>query len=265
MRNNERYTLGYGAASIAMMASRTAENHAEFFLTHLIPGMNVLDVGCGPGTITLGFAEKIYPGTVTGIELDLVQTKSVSANASEELNLHFATGDIYQLDFDDSIFDAIFASALIGNLKFPLKGIEELKRVLKPGGILGIKEFDHSANIAYPVPDFQEEIENLYNRLRISNGHDPDSGRKVKSYLHEAGFENINCTAVFHNVTIPEGKGSSLMEALVRDEWGPAFIRKGWVTSEQVEKWIKASEIYERTGSSFIANAWIEALCRKAD
>ena len=60
----EQYTMGYGPASTSIMASRTAESHAGFFLPHVKRGMSVLDCGCGPGTITIGFADIVAPGNV---------------------------------------------------------------------------------------------------------------------------------------------------------------------------------------------------------
>ncbi len=53
--DREEYTHGYGAAS-EEMARRSAESSAAFFLPHLKSGMRLLDVGCGPGSITLGLA-----------------------------------------------------------------------------------------------------------------------------------------------------------------------------------------------------------------
>ena len=69
-KEREQYTMGYGPAATAIMAQRTAESHAAFFLPHLEPGMSLLDCGCGPGTITLGFADLVAPGEVVGTEIE---------------------------------------------------------------------------------------------------------------------------------------------------------------------------------------------------
>ena len=66
----EQYTMGYGQAATSIMAARTAQTHAAFFLPYLKPGMRVLDCGCGPGTITVGFGEVVAPGEVVGTELE---------------------------------------------------------------------------------------------------------------------------------------------------------------------------------------------------
>jgi ubiquinone/menaquinone biosynthesis C-methylase UbiE len=65
---SERYTLGYSDAAMRFLLRRTLETHGAFFLPHLRPGLRVLDCGCGPGSITLGIASRVAPGSVDAIE-----------------------------------------------------------------------------------------------------------------------------------------------------------------------------------------------------
>ena len=81
-KNREQYTMGYGPAATALMAMRSAQSHASFFLPHLKAGMNVLDCGCGPGTVTLGFAEVVAPGKVVGTDIEESQVALASETAS---------------------------------------------------------------------------------------------------------------------------------------------------------------------------------------
>ena len=76
IKDREQYTMGYGPAATGLMAMRSAQSHAGFFLPHLKPGMKVLDCGCGPGTITLGFAEVVAPGTAVGTDIEESQVAS---------------------------------------------------------------------------------------------------------------------------------------------------------------------------------------------
>jgi ubiquinone/menaquinone biosynthesis C-methylase UbiE len=64
----ERYSQRDNPGFEAIMALRTAKEEGAFFLQYLCSGMRVLDVGCGPGSITLGFAEAVTPGDVIGID-----------------------------------------------------------------------------------------------------------------------------------------------------------------------------------------------------
>lgn len=262
--SKERYTLGYGPGSIATMSGRTAENHAGFFVSMLSSGMRVLDIGCGPGTVTLGIAEKVHPGQVIGTELSLDQTKTVKKEAEEKgLNLSFEQEDVYSLSYSDKSFDAVFMSAVVGNLQNPSQAITEIFRVLKPGGLVAIKEFDHSANISFPATEFILKVNELYNRLRIENGHDPDSGRKVRGLLNAAGFEGVKAIATYQNMDAPSGSGSPVMESILRNEWGPEFINRGWITQPEVDALIEQSQAYAPGPDFFNATAWIEAWGRR--
>lgn len=63
--------------------------------------------------------------------------------------------------------------------------------MLKDGGLVAIKEFDHGGDLLYPMdPVIREGLE-LYDRLRRHNGHDPESGRKVFGYLQHVGFRKF--------------------------------------------------------------------------
>src|SRR5262245_35591808 len=66
---HETYTHGHAAATVRQHAQRTAEEAAAFLLPELRPGVSILDVGCGPGSITRGLAERVAPGPVVGLDL----------------------------------------------------------------------------------------------------------------------------------------------------------------------------------------------------
>src|SRR5512132_437390 len=119
--NREEYTMGYGPAAVALMGARSAQTHAAFFLPHLKPGMRLLDCGCGPGTVTLGFAEMVAPGSAIGTDIEASQMALATETAIKRgiSNARFEPASIYELPFEDSSFDAVFMSALIGNLREP--------------------------------------------------------------------------------------------------------------------------------------------------
>ena len=100
-------------------AERTAEFQAAFFLPHLRPGMALLDLGCGPGSITTGLAAAVAPGPTTGVDNDPVEIDGVEVTSA----------DVMSLPFPDASFDAIFASALLQHLSDPLGALREARRV----------------------------------------------------------------------------------------------------------------------------------------
>ena len=80
---SEQYVQRGNPGIEAVFAARTASREAAFFLPYLRSGTQVLDVGCGPGSITLGLAEAVAPGSVVGIDFQPAQIKQARASAAE--------------------------------------------------------------------------------------------------------------------------------------------------------------------------------------
>ena len=126
---------------------RTAENSAAFLLPHLGSGLSLLDVGCGPGSITVELASRVGSGEVIGIDV----AKEVIAAAANEFaspergNLRFAVRDAYELGFSDHRFDVVYARQVLQHLSDPVAALVEMRRVLKPGGLLAIRDADYGA------------------------------------------------------------------------------------------------------------------------
>ncbi len=263
----EQYTMGYGPAATAIMATRTAQSHAAFFLPYLKPGMSLLDCGCGPGTITAGFAELVAPGQVVGTEIEeshvtIAREKAVTNNVG---NVRFETADIYELPFDNASFDAVFVSAVLGNLKEPIRGMREAHRVLKPGGVIGVKEFDHGGDLLYPPDPAVEKYGELYLRLRRENGHDPETGRKIGALLIDAGFRDLNLSAVYEPFAGPQGAGSFAQASigLLLESWGEAFVSHGWATTDDIKEMIAGWHRFPNLPGAIFAAAWCEAAASK--
>ncbi|MDP6451591.1 MAG: class I SAM-dependent methyltransferase, partial [Lentisphaeria bacterium] len=166
--NDENYVLGYGGGAMDWMKSRTVEEHGAFLLPYLKPGQSLLDCGCGPGSLTVGFAQILNPGQVVGIDRETEQLAAAKAYANQHNlnNLHFETGDVYDLPFDDACFDVVFCSAVLGSVSKPEQVVREMVRVLKQDGVIAMKEFDHGGDIVYPqTPKLTHSIE-LYQRIR---------------------------------------------------------------------------------------------------
>jgi ubiquinone/menaquinone biosynthesis C-methylase UbiE len=262
----EQYTMGYGQAATAIMAARTAQAHASFFLPYLNPGMRVLDCGCGPGTITVGFGDVVAPGEVVGTELEQTQIAIARENARKEnvSNVRFETADLYALPFADASFDAVFISAVLANLKEPIRGVSEAFRVLKPGGVIGVKDFDHGGDLIYPADPAIEKYGELYVRMRLDNGHDPNSGRKIGALLIEAGFSELKFSAVYETFTGPRAAAfAQFSVGLLTESWGNEFTSRSWATKEDIQEMINAWTKFASTPGAIFGAAWCEAVARK--
>ena len=152
---SDRYTHGHHESVLRSHSWRTAENSAAFVLEHLRRGDALLDVGCGPGTITIDLARRVAPGSTVGIDLspEVVESARASATESGVTSARFEVANVYALGFDDSTFDVAFAHQVLQHLTDPVAALVELRRVLRPQGLLAVRDADFSAFDWYPLDD----------------------------------------------------------------------------------------------------------------
>jgi len=185
------YTSGHHESVVRSHSWRTAANSAGYLLSTLHPDMKILDVGCGPGTITADLAALVPDGDVTGMDPEAKILEQAHANASSRglRNIHFEPGEVHALPYSDDTFDVVHAHQVLQHCGEPVKAIIEMRRILKPDGILAAREVDMSVNQWYPeYPAFDEWLK-IYMRVARANGGDPMAGRKLHAWAHEAGFE----------------------------------------------------------------------------
>ena len=232
----ERYSQKGNPGFEAIMARRTAAKEGAFFLKNLRPGMSVLDVGCGPGSITLGFAEAVGTGEVVGVDIQESQVSEANKLSIERKlnNVRFEVGDAYHLPFPDKSFDAVFAYAVLWHLREPLRALAEIRRILRPGGIVGICDCDWGGRIHAPMTPMLEKWYELTVRVRKHNGGNPFLGRKLRQLFLDAGFE-IGCSSVF-----PWSAGTPEQIELCA-----TFLKaqlKGFASTAQTQGWISQAE-----------------------
>ena len=185
---------GYDAADVQRSyTNRDAVQVADFLVPRLSEGMSVLDCGCGPGPLTLGFAEIVAPGWVVGIDIEpsmIDQANALAADSDME-NLEFQVADIYDLPFEDGEFDVVFSSAVTEHLSDPIRALREILRVTKPGGIGAVIRTDWSFPFIVPecpeLSRFFELFEGGFNRI----GGSLNRGRFLRSHMREAGFDVV--------------------------------------------------------------------------
>jgi ubiquinone/menaquinone biosynthesis C-methylase UbiE len=266
-KTDETYTLGYGEGAMDWMTSRTAEGHGAFMLPYLTPNMHLLDCGCGPGTLTRGFAERVAPGTAIGIDREASQFAVTAKTAQRDGigNLEFQTGDIYALPFADATFDVVFGSAILGSVADAEKIVSEMVRVLKPGGWLGLKEFDHGGDIVWPQTPIIARSIALYHRLRAHNGHEPQAGRRLKQFMHAAGCSVESIHALYDQIDGSEQLTAHIERnnRLVAEMLGSQYDALGWCTQEELEEDAQAWIEFARDPDAVYLSTWFEAVGRK--
>jgi len=193
----DTYTHGHHASVLRSHSMRTVENSAAYLIPQLRPGRAVLDIGCGPGTITLGLAERVAPGRVVGIDREAVPLASARTAVAEKglTNVDFAVGDAYAPDFPDGSFDIVHAHQVLQHLTDPVAALVEMRRVCRPGGIVAVRDADYAAMTWHPANPRLDRWLDVYHRVARHNQAEPDAGRRLRSWALAAGFTELTCTA----------------------------------------------------------------------
>lgn len=106
-------------------------------MLELSPGDRVIDVGCGPGNYTRYIADALTGGLVVGIDASDAMV-AAAARRSGRANTAYLRGDACALPFEDGTFDAACSAGVIHLLEEPTRALEEIVRVLAPGGRLAL-------------------------------------------------------------------------------------------------------------------------------
>ena len=190
------YTHGHHESVLRSHTWRTAENSAGYLLPHLRPGMSLLDVGAGPGTITADLARLVEPGRTTALEATEAALDITKATfAKLDISVEFVVGDVHKLDLPDDTYDVVHAHQVLQHVADPVQALREMRRVCKPGGIVAVRDSDYHGFTWYPELPELEEWMDLYQRMARANQGEPDAGRRLLSWALQAGFEKVDATA----------------------------------------------------------------------
>ncbi|KAJ5313380.1 DBR1-domain-containing protein [Penicillium atrosanguineum] len=190
------YTHGHHASVVRSHSWRTASNSIGFLLPHLKPNMRILDIGCGPGTITVDVAALIPQGHITGLERVGSILTQARALAEEKgiTNIDFVEGDANGLSYEDGTFDIVFCHQVLQHVGEPVGMLKEMKRVTKTGGIVAAREADYSVFAWYPELPGLKTWQELYGRIARKNGGTPNAGRVLHTWAKKAGL-SPKCSA----------------------------------------------------------------------
>jgi SAM-dependent methyltransferase len=187
------YTHGHHESVLRSHRWRTAENSAAYLLPHLRRSMALLDVGCGPGTITRDLAARVAPGRVVGIDASesVIAEAASTSGGSAAPPVTFEVGDVFALRFDDATFDVVHAHQVLQHLGDPTAALTEMRRVCRPGGLVAVRDADYPTFRFFPdQPEIARAIE-AYGALTRVNGANWDGGRRLLHWAQSVGFAAI--------------------------------------------------------------------------
>ena len=241
---------------------------ADFFLPHLQSGMSLLDCGCGPGTITLGLAEATAPGEVVGIDLEpsMIERANAFARERQVANVRFQVADIHELPFPDSSFDAVFTSAVLEHLDNPVDALQEIRRVLKLGGLVGVVSTDWGEPLISPPDESVRQFFELFEKGFKHRGGSLNRGRHLRIMLREAGFDVTEFMASYGNSATPESVQTAVDGYVSWLENLPLFdqvVELGWADHPTLERIGAGMRQWSKHPDAFLATGKCRAVARK--
>lgn len=202
MSPDDTYTHGHAEAVLRSHRWRTAENSAPHLLPHLRPGLDLLDVGCGPGTITADLAARVAPGRTVG--MDRSDDVVAAARASFPDGPTFVVGDVYGLDAADASFDVVHAHQVLQHLTDPVAALREMRRVVRPDGVVAVRDSDYAAFTWDPPLLELDRWLAVYRAVARGNDAEPDAGRFLKGWALDAGFSSVTVSCSVWTYATPE-------------------------------------------------------------
>jgi SAM-dependent methyltransferase len=190
---DDGYLHGHHDSVLRSHRWRTVDNSAAYLRPDLLPGTTVLDVGCGPGTITAEMARLAAPGIVVGIDAGegvLDEARAVAADAGVD-NVEFRPGDVYDLPFDDGSFDVVHAHQVLQHLADPVAALVEMGRVCRTGGVVAARDGDYGAMTFSPDDADLSDALGAYRAAAAVADGDCDAGRRLFGWALAAGFSEV--------------------------------------------------------------------------
>jgi SAM-dependent methyltransferase len=205
----QTYLHGHHDSVLRSHRWRTAENSAAYLLPWLAPGTQLLDIGCGPGTITAGLAGRVQAGWVIGIDAAAEALPAARAEAERhgQRNIRLAAGDAGRLPFRDAGFDVVHAHQVLQHLADPVAALAEMRRVCRPGGVVAARDGDYGGMFWFPEDPELAEWQALYRKVARATGGEPDAGRRMVAWARSAGCTDIRASASVWLYAAPDERG----------------------------------------------------------
>jgi len=189
------YTHGHQESVLRSHKSRTAANSCGYLLPSLRPDMTLLDVGCGPGTITADLATLV--ASVKGID----PSESVIAEARAAFpTIDFEVGDLFDLD---GHWDVVHAHQVLQHLADPVGALRKMGSL---GSLVAARDSDYTWFQWWPASPVLERWRDVYLAVTRHNGAEARAGRFLLQWAHEAGFTDVTYTSSSWTFATPEAR-----------------------------------------------------------
>lgn len=242
------YVHGHHASVLRSHSWRTVENSCPHLIPHLNnTSLSILDVGCGPGTISVDLATRIPQGSVLAIDPseEVIQKARKYAEEKGVTNVYFEVGDIFNWKaiegIDEGGFDVVHAHQVLQHLQDPLGAMKEMKRLTRKGGMVAVRDCDYSAMNHYPPHEGMTEWLDLYRSVAKSIKCDPDIGKRLHAIALQAGFprDDIDASVSAWTFSTPAERAwwcGLWAERTTKSDYTTRVLESGLGTHEDLER-----------------------------
>lgn len=200
----DSYAHGHHESVLRSHSARTVADSAAYLVSSLFAGARILDVGSGPGSITIDLADRVAPGSVVGIDSSADVVAVACEAGGGRNNLEFRVGDAYAIDAADESFDIVHAHQVLQHLARPIDALREFRRVARANGLVAVRDVDYGGVIWHPRIPALDEWLGLYDAVHRGVAGEPNAGRALKAWAREAGYTRIEASASVWVFDTPE-------------------------------------------------------------
>jgi SAM-dependent methyltransferase len=228
--------------------------------------MDVLDVGCGVGSIALDLAPVVAPGRVVGVDADPEQIDSARAAAAARgiRNAEFAVASVYEVPFPDATFDAVYANAVLMYVRDRVRALRELRRLLRPGGVAAVSDDDIGTVAFSPERTELQLAPTLFERAVAHEGGDARYSRHLRTLMLEAGFARTEGVAhapeVYGDAASTRWFAEFAVGMFGAPEMSETIVSEGWASRVELDAMLTAFREWAELPDAFVAWLYCGAL-----
>jgi ubiquinone/menaquinone biosynthesis C-methylase UbiE len=244
MTQNNNYTFATGEAGTyrLQILHNIHRSFTESWLREagLEAGMHVADIGCGIGGVTNWMAEQVgSTGSVIGVDLSIEQIEQARKSAASVnlKNLSFIKGSADKTGLSRNSLDLVYCRFLLMHLVHPMDALQEMKSILKPGGVLVCEEADFSQAFCDPPSPHHDRCFKLLCALGDQRQQHFWLGATLHQLIWDLGMRDLE---VSHVQPVSLRGKTKLLMPLCLVEAKTALIEAGISTSEEIEQTISA-------------------------
>jgi ubiquinone/menaquinone biosynthesis C-methylase UbiE len=260
------YTHGHHESVLRSHRWRTASNSAAYLLARLRPGLSLLDVGCGPGTITCDLARLVAPGAVVGLDAaeGVVAEARREADRARLSSVAFVVGDLFDLEFDDASFDVVHAHQVLQHVGDPVGALREMRRVCRPGGVVAARDSDYPGFRFFPEAAELDRALAAYGRLTRANGANWDAGRRLLHWANQVGFASVEPSASTWCFATPEDRawwGGLWADRFTQSSLADQLLDHGFADRAELDSFARAWRSWAASPDGWFGVLHGEVLC----